>query len=172
MSLPTPDRESGLLPEGAHGSTWDELRDVFVIRAPKEQQISRSAVCIALKAWALAAMEHLGSGTLLVSGGFVTYSEPTWAATAAYVPTDETGLARAVEDQGPYWQLVSVSDVFFSDPEPGGYLRKRTSVGGLVDAVVIKDADRQLAHRILSISDSARPIGYARKGYVEVVIQP
>lgn len=159
---------SGLLPPGEHEVTWAEARTLLVDSAPPEMRARRSATFAAVTGWAGAVAPIFGSGELLLGGDFMRFGAPTEVCTVAYLPDDED-VADGAEVSGITASFVNISDVAYSSPGYGGYLKERSAVGGCVDAFVTS----RFTHRTYSRGLAAviGPSGFAEPGVSQGVLK-
>lgn len=172
---PTDGGPLGLLPPapGPYVCTLDEVHEQFVAQAPHSS--ARSRIFEALKLWIDVAEDTFGPGRLWINGGFVTHKPvPPKDVDVAFIPLVPLAVDAAIKT-GAAFPLLTVQDMLFSHPEPGGHLYRLQPVGGLVDAFLADarvPADAEIWFDIWSSVknlDGEMIVG-ARKGILEVVI--
>lgn len=138
MPIPAVDPKTGLLPParpGPYAATLAEVKDVFVDHAPNP--IERQLIFGALCHWLSVAHQAFGPGLVWVNGGFVTHkAAPPHDVDLVFIP-DDLDTARKSLVGGEGYSLLTVQDMFFSIPEPGGHLVRLQPFGGLVDAFLV-----------------------------------
>jgi hypothetical protein len=158
-----------LLPPGAHRAEFSDVEAAFVNDRCGDVRL-RIAVYAGIRSWVHHARAVLGPGTCWISGGFVSRSEPEDTALAAFEPRDRT-LAR-VATSGSAIDLHNLTDVLYASPSPGGTLRQRWAVSGLVDAHLVDEVTRRayLTGFAAVLGPNGFPEPGTTKGYVEVEI--
>lgn len=100
---------------------------------PIERQLIFGALCH----WLSVAHQAFGPGLVWVNGGFVTHkAAPPHDVDLVFIP-DDLDTARKSLVGGEGYSLLTVQDMFFSIPEPGGHLVRLQPFGGLVDAFLV-----------------------------------
>ncbi len=99
-------------------------------------------------------------------------SEPDDTALAAFEPHDRA-LAGRVAATDAAIDLHSLSDIMYGGPFPGGTLRKRWPVSGLVDAHLVEVRTRSAYLRGFAavMGPNGMPLQGATKGFVEVDVR-
>lgn len=90
----------------------------------------------------------------------------------AYVPSDIDRANAALKDTDA-WGLLTIQDVVYGHPEPGGHLQRLQPMGGMIDAFIVDPrSPKKLAtwHNIWSSvkGPDGRIIPGMVKGYAEV----
>lgn len=119
-------------------------------------------------------MQVFGSGRLWIDGGFVTYkAAPPHDVDVVLLPDSADVAMTALRHDERAYALLTLQDVVFLAPAPGGTLRKLQPVGGTMDAFLANPRDSKEMAAWHEIWSSVKgPDGYIiegqRKGYVEV----
>lgn len=162
----------GVLPEGRHPATFDEIYDRFVVEAPFRER--RELIFQALTLHAKLVASTFGRARLWIDGGFVTHktwAEPEDADVAVLVPMSE--YARAAEDKNlPLWTVLGVAGEI--NRQPVGTL-KLHPMGGLMDAFWLPDGVPSLAAAWDGLWSRVRDehgdeVVGLKKGYLEVEV--
>jgi hypothetical protein len=162
----------GFLPPGRHKTSLVEIFDVFVKSAPN--RLEREAIFSAFELWRTRALEEFGTGVLWINGGFVTHKAAApHDLDLAFFPAD-LPLAEASLLSGDGYQLLTLQDLFFAMPRPGGWLRRIQPALGLIDAFLARPGDAVTWHDIWSSvkGPSGGVVPGKAKGYVEVAMTP
>ncbi|HET7689114.1 MAG TPA: hypothetical protein VFK41_01940 [Nocardioidaceae bacterium] len=160
----------GLLPPGRHKSTVVEVYDRFVKTAPNRSE--RDDIFSAFELWRSRALAEFGAGVLWINGGFVTHKAAApHDLDLAFFPAD-LPLAEASLLSGDGYQLLTIQDLLFAMPRPGGWLRRVQPAVGLIDAFLARPGDALTWHGIWSSvkGPTGDLIPGKAKGYVEVVM--
>lgn len=162
------DDATGLLPEGIHEAQLDDVEAAFVIGVADNRDLRR-AVYAGICSWLHHVRSLIGGGKCWISGGFVSLSEPTDTALVGFEPSDRA-LASLVAGTDHAIDLVGIGDLVYSTPAPGGALRRRLPVSGLVDAHLVDVVTRRSYHRAFAavVGADGFPVPNAVKGFVEV----
>lgn len=160
--------DNGLLSPGPHRVSLQDVEAGLVV-ADFGDVLHRRAVYAGLLAWLQHARYLLGPGTAFIGGGFVSKTEPEDTALAGFEPHDRD-LARTVARTDAALDLQNLSGVLYETPTPGGSLRLRWSVSGLVDAYLIDESTRRtyLTGFAAVLGADRMPLQGVTKGYVEV----
>ena len=172
---PTDGGPLGLLPaaQGPYVCTLDEVHEQFVTNAP--HRAVRERIFEALRLWIDLAEDVFGPGRLWINGGFVTHKpHPPKDVDIAFLPHVPLAVDAAIKT-GAAFQLLTVQDLLFSRPAPGGHLQRMQPVGGLVDAFLADvrvPTDAEIWFDIWSsVKDlDGEMIVGARKGFLEVSV--
>ncbi len=127
----------GVLPEGRHSATLDEIKERFVVEAPYRER--RELIFDALSLHTKLVSSMFSRAKLWIDGGFVTHK--SWAApedadVAVLVPTAE--YAQAIDDKSlPLWTILNVSGRM-NGANIG--TSKLHPMGGLLDAFWVPDS--------------------------------
>lgn len=162
----------GLLPPGRYRSTLTEIHDRFVKSAPHRAE--RAEIYAAFELWRNRAVAEFGPGVLWIDGGFVTHKPtPPHDLDLAFFPAD-LPLAESSLLSGDGYQLLTLQDLFFAMPRPGGWLKRVQPAVGWIDAFLARPGDADAWHNIWSAvkGPDGEIVSGSRKGYVEVVMTP
>ena len=172
---PTDGGPLGCLPPapGPYLCTLDEVHAHFVTQAP--HSVERGRIFHALELWIARAEDALGPGRLWINGGFVTHKRvPPKDVDVAFIPSAPVAVDAAIKT-GSAFQLLTVQDLLFSHPGPGGHLQRLQPVGGLVDAFLADARISTDAEIWFDLWSSVKGlngeiIAGARKGFLEVIV--
>lgn len=140
MELPT--LRAGILPEGIHEATLGQVRDRFVESA-KNHRRDREVRFAALEVWHRRKRHVLGTGVTWVSGAFVTDLPIAPALRLVHFPDNERTAMHSLKS-GLGLPLLTVGDVLYLQPDPGGHSPRTIAVGGMVDAHLGAEGDKAL----------------------------
>ncbi len=149
-----------------------EVESAFVIGAPNGA--ARHDLFAHLRVWVDLAVQVFDSGRLWIDGGFVTHkAAPPHDVDVVLLPDNADSAMTALRHDERAYALLTLQDVFFVTPSPGGTLRRLQPVGGTMDAFLADPRDNvQMAawHDLWSSvkGPDGHIIGGQRKGYVEV----
>ncbi|MBT9273618.1 hypothetical protein KMZ32_05960 [Phycicoccus sp. MAQZ13P-2] len=135
----------------------------------------RSRIFEALRLWIDLVEDTFGPGRVWINGGFVTHKpDPPKDVDVAFLPSAPLDVDAAIKT-GTAFQLLTVQDLLFSHPAPGGHLQRLQPVGGLVDAFLADTRNPTDAQIWFDIWSSVKGpdgeiIGGVRKGFLEVII--
>lgn len=162
----------GRLPPGRHPAGLDEIHGKFVIDAPHAN--ARQRLFDALTLWIAQARNRFGSGQVWLDGGFVTHkvTEPR-DIDLLFIPTNPDTAEDSLLDGGGF-ELLTLQDLIFAKPEPGGHLRRHQTVGGLIDAYIAHPSDGN-AHEVWdrlwsSVKEDGVILEGVTKGYLVVEV--
>lgn len=159
----------GLLPAGIHQAEPDDL--LAFADPSMGDAVLRRAVALALQAWMSMARRGFGPGVCWIGGGFVCSSEPSDTAIVAWHPNDSRAALDALE-RGTGVDLLSLTNVIYSYPDPGGGLVDRWPVSALVDAHLMDRTTAGAFRSVLSrsLGRDGHPVRGLQKGFLEVVL--
>jgi len=136
MPIPPIDPRTGLLPAaaGAYSATLQEIEQQFVVHAPNALQ--RADIFAALCLWVTRVRATFGTGRVWIDGGFVTHkAPPPHDVDVVFIP-DDPGRVNDELLMAEGYDLLTLQQLFFLHPAPGGTLERLQPVGGLVDAFI------------------------------------
>jgi hypothetical protein len=153
-----------------HRATLEEVEAAFVSDTAGGVALRR-AVFAGVEAWVHHARFLLGTGMCWISGGFISVSEPDDTALVAFEP-DDRELAGRVANSDLAVDMHNLTDVVYSAPNPGGRLRRRWPVSGLVDAHLVDAITRRayLTGFAAVTGADGFPTEGVTKGVVEVAV--
>ena len=165
MPIPPTSGLYGLLPEGKHPATMEEIADIFVENAPFHVA-ERRVIFAALRVWTELMSKIIPSYRMWVDGGFATHKD--WAA-----PSDVDVVVLVSSDD--LNALDSDGQKLFESlltRQVGGGNRQQP-MGGLVDGfyVVRGDVDQTVYWKEFwsNVNDSRKArVDGVRKGFLEV----
>ncbi len=134
MSLPALDPH-GLLPVSpttSHQASLQEVEALFVDEAPSHQQ-QRRDVWDAYVLWARRAAHHFGHGQAWLAGTFVTHLHREPSLRVAFFPSTPSMVGNAVRRGDVGLGLLTLGDLFYMFPSPGGTVETLRPVGGILD---------------------------------------
>lgn len=137
MTLPSLDSR-GLLPiapSSRHPGTLAEVESVFVAGAPSHQIVRRD-IWDAYVLWARRACHHFGHGEAWLAGSFTTHLTREPQLRVVFFPSTPSMVGNAVRRGDVGLGLLTLGDVFYMSPAPGGSVEVVRPVGGLLDTQV------------------------------------
>jgi hypothetical protein len=162
--------EPGVLPwQGSprHRSTHDEILGKFVVGAPSHQQVRRR-IWTAYRLWEELAAHHFGHGEIWLSGTFLTYlvQEPTLR--VVLFPSTPSMVGHAKRQGSVALTLLTLEDLFFMSPAPGGTLEVSHPVGGMIDSAIGATTQSDGWDVMWSMVKDARTDQFLDAGYVSL----
>lgn len=164
--------QEGLLPPGRHSATLDEVKEIFVERAPFSDE--RRIIFSALDLHLTLMKQIFRSGAAWINGGFVTHK--SWAppkdADIAYVLSSAAVNALDAESAARLGTLLTLQGVVSF--KPSFQATRVQPMGGLLDSfLVVEEQSDQVATWdslwCTVMGEDSLPVDGATKGYVEVV---
>jgi len=171
MALPPLDGQ-GLLPTTPvtrHDATMDEVEALFVDAAPSHHA-QRRDVWDAYKIWARRASHHFGHGEAWLGGTFVTHMVREPDMRIAFFPSTPGMVGNAVRRGDVGLGLVTLGDVFYMSPPPGGSVEALRPVGGILDSQVGSMVHSDGWDAMWSLVGDPRSRQQLAAGYVSVAV--
>lgn len=137
VPLPSLDAQ-GLLPTTPtprHDGTEAEVEALFVDTAPSHKSLRRD-IWDSYTLWARRASVHFGHGRAWLAGTFVTHMTREPHLRVAFFPSTPSMVGNAVRRGDVGLGLVTLGDVFYMTPSPGGSVEALRPVGGTMDSQV------------------------------------
>ncbi|MEE3126370.1 MAG: hypothetical protein VX494_04090 [Actinomycetota bacterium] len=171
MTLPPLDGQ-GLLPVGRHATDPQELHDVFVDGAPSHKSL-REDLLAAYLVWSVRVHQCFGPGRVWLGDTFATHWVEDPALRVCFFPAQPIMAEKALTSGDSAMGLLTLEDVIYSTPSPGGHITQMKAVGGMLDASLGIDelaTDVDLLMSLVVGRRPGRPPLAAVTGYCELRI--
>lgn len=168
MGIPALDAE-GLLPQGRHPATLNEVYERFVEDAPNRSR--RELVFAALRVELQLLVQFGGPSTVWLDGGFVTHKAAApHDADIVYLCRDDQHMLDMLATDGIY-EVLTLQGVAAWKPVSVA-IRRLQPVGGLVDTFLARPARFGYWHALWeSVKGADGTVVPGRtKGYLEVIL--
>lgn len=171
MPLPPLDAH-GLLPTtptSQHSATLPEVETLFVSAAPTHKS-PRQEIWNAFILWAARASHHFGHGQAWLAGTFVTHMIREPRLRVAFFPSTPSMVGNAIRRGDVGLGLVTLGDVFYMSPSPGGSVEALRPVGGMLDTQIGSAVHSDGWDAMWSLVGDPRNHVQLAAGYVSVAV--
>lgn len=165
MALPA--LVNGVLSMGGHASTEAEVEALFVSGAPS-QPAHRELVWTAYKLWARQAAHHFGHGEVWLAGTFVTHRHTDPHLRVVMFPATPSMVDTAKRRGDVGLSLLTLEDLFFMSPAPGGSLEAMRPVGAIMDAYIGAPAHMDAWDSMWLVIGDTKTANQSDAGYVSL----
>lgn len=171
VALPPLDAQ-GLLPvspNARHAATVAEIEALFVTSATSHAALRRD-VWDAYLLWERRVVSKFGHGEVWLAGTFVTNTSQSPELRTVFFPKTPSMVGNAVRSGDAGLGLLTLSDVFYMAPAPGGTIEALRSVGGIIDSQIGSSVHSDGWDAMWSVIADSRRKSHTSAGYVSVTV--
>jgi hypothetical protein len=171
MSLPALQGDGCLPvnPNARHPALPSEVERLFVTGAPSHKDL-RADIWRAYELWSRRVVHHFGHGQAWLAGTFVTHLVREPFLRVAFFPTTPRMVGDAIRRGDVGLGLLTVEDVFFMSPAPGGSVELVRAVGGMIDSQVGSMSQSDGWDAMWSLLGDPRSRQHSSAGYVSLPV--